>query len=39
MSKLRFKAVETASCRKPVEVQLRKEKTSEYFGQKVFDKK
>lgn len=39
MSKLRFKAVETASCRRPVEVKSRKEKTSEYFGEKVFDKK
>ena len=39
MSKLRFKAVETASARKPVEVVKPKFKTSDYYGEKVFNRK
>lgn len=39
MTKLRFDAVATASFRKPLEVDLPKEKVSEYFGSKVFNRK
>lgn len=39
MSKLRFKAVAAAANRKPVEVEKPKEKTSAYFGNKVFNRK
>lgn len=39
MTKLRFEAVAKASSRKPVEVDAPKEKTSEYFGTKVFNRK
>ncbi|MDR1882235.1 MAG: glutamine synthetase III [Prevotella sp.] len=39
MTKLRFKAVEIASERKPVEVQKPVKKTSEYYGEKVFNRK
>jgi glutamine synthetase len=39
MTKLRFDAVAKASSRKPVEVDAPKEKTSEYFGSKVFNRK
>lgn len=39
MSKLRFKAVATASNRKPVEVVKPPMKTSEYYGEKVFNRK
>lgn len=39
MTKLRFKAVAIASERKPVEVKKPKGKTSEYYGEKVFNRK
>ncbi|MFV0417136.1 MAG: glutamine synthetase III [Dysgonomonas sp.] len=39
MTKLRFKAVAMASERKPVEVEKPKSKTSEYYGEKVFNRK
>lgn len=39
MTKLRFKAVATASNRKPLEVQKPTRKTSEYYGEKVFNRK
>ncbi|MFV0468689.1 MAG: glutamine synthetase III [Dysgonomonas sp.] len=39
MSKLRFKAVGAASNRKPLEVEKPKVKTSEYYGEKVFNRK
>ena len=39
MTKLRFKAVALASERKPVEVTKPKGKTSEYYGEKVFNRK
>lgn len=39
MSKLRFQAVAAATNRKPVEVEVPKGKTSEYFGEKVFNRK
>ncbi len=39
MANLRFKAVEEASKRKAVEVPVPAEKTSEYFGKYVFDRK
>jgi glutamine synthetase len=39
MTKLRFKAVALASERKPVEVKKPKGKTSEYYGEKVFNRK
>lgn len=39
MTKLRFKAVATASNRKPLEVQAPIRKTSEYYGEKVFNRK
>ncbi|MDU1889274.1 MAG: glutamine synthetase III [Dysgonomonas sp.] len=39
MTKLRFKAVAIASERKPVEVKKPKSKTSEYYGEKVFNRK
>ena len=39
MSKLRFKAVAAAANRKPIEVEKPKEKTSAYFGNKVFNRK
>ncbi len=39
MTKLRFKAVATATSRKPVEVKVPATKTSEYYGCKVFNKK
>jgi len=39
MTKLRFKAVALASERKPVEVEKPKGKTSEYYGEKVFNRK
>lgn len=39
MSKLRFKAVAAAANRKPVEVKKPKGKTSEYYGEKVFNRK
>lgn len=38
MTKLRFKAVEKASTRKPVEVKRPAGKTSEYYGEKVFNR-
>ncbi|MCD7974182.1 MAG: glutamine synthetase III [Candidatus Azobacteroides sp.] len=38
MSNLRFKAVEEASKRKPVEVEAPAKKTSSYFGEFVFDR-
>lgn len=39
MSKLRFKAVSSATNRKPVEVVIPKSKTSDYYGEKVFNRK
>lgn len=39
MAKQRFKAVATAAARKPVEVKAPGQKTSEYFGKKVFNRK
>lgn len=39
MTKLRFKAVETASRRKPLEVKKPTRKTSDYYGEKVFNRK
>jgi len=39
MTKLRFRAVAMASERKPVEVEKPKCKTSEYYGEKVFNRK
>ncbi|MDR0824999.1 MAG: glutamine synthetase III [Prevotella sp.] len=39
MTKLRFKAVALASQRKPVEVKKPTSKTSEYYGEKVFNRK
>lgn len=39
MTKLRFKAVALASERKPVEVKKPTSKTSEYYGEKVFNRK
>lgn len=39
MTKLRSKAVITAAHRKPVEVKKPQQKTSEYFGKKVFNRK
>ncbi|MBK5719739.1 glutamine synthetase III [Dysgonomonas sp. Marseille-P4677] len=39
MTKLRFKAVAIASERKPVEVKKPKGKTSEYYGERVFNRK
>lgn len=39
MTKLRFKAVAIASERKPVEVKKPEGKTSEYYGEKVFNRK
>lgn len=39
MSKLRFKAVEEALKRQPLEVEKPQKKTSEYFGEKVFSRK
>lgn len=39
MSKLRFQAVTTAANRKPLEVIAPKGKTSEYYGEKVFNRK
>ena len=39
MSKLRFKAVAAAANRKPVEVEKPQGKTSEYYGEKVFNRK
>jgi len=39
MSKLRFKAVASATNRKPVEVEKPKSKTSDYYGEKVFNRK
>lgn len=39
MTKLRFRAVAIASERKPVEVKKPKCKTSEYYGEKVFNRK
>ena len=39
MTKLRFKAVALASERKPLEVKKPKSKTSEYYGEKVFNRK
>ncbi len=39
MTKLRFKAVALASERKPVEVKKPTNKTSEYYGEKVFNRK
>jgi len=39
MSKLRFKAVAAASNRKVVEVEKPKSKTSDYYGEKVFNRK
>ena len=38
-SKLRFKVVDDASSRKPVTVEVPKERPSEYFGKYVFDRK
>ncbi len=38
-SKLRFKVVDDASSRKPVKVEVPKERPSEYFGKYVFDRK
>lgn len=37
MAKLRFKAVETAASRKPLDVPIPPRKTSEYYGEKVFN--
>lgn len=39
MIKLRFRAVAIASERKPIEVKIPKSKTSEYYGEKVFNKR
>ncbi len=39
MTKLRFKAVALASERKPINVVKPKGKTSEYYGEKVFNRK
>lgn len=39
MSKLRFKAVSAASNRKPVEVRKPDSKTSDYYGEKVFNRR
>ncbi|MBD8389958.1 glutamine synthetase III [Dysgonomonas sp. BGC7] len=39
MTKLRFRAVAMASERKPVEVKIPEKKTSEYYGEKVFNRK
>lgn len=39
MSKLRFKAVSAASNRKPVEVKKPDSKTSDYYGEKVFNRR
>ncbi|NDV80055.1 MULTISPECIES: glutamine synthetase III [unclassified Dysgonomonas] len=39
MSKLRFKAVQTASERQPVKVEKPTSKTSDYYGEKVFNRK
>lgn len=39
MTKLRFRAVAIASERKPIEVKIPKFKTSEYYGEKVFNKR
>lgn len=39
MSELRFKAVETAGSRKPVQVVMPKERPDKYFGSKVFGRK
>lgn len=39
MTKLRFRAVAIASERKPIEVKKPKSKTSEYYGEKVFNKR
>ncbi|GAB6120850.1 glutamine synthetase III family protein [Dysgonomonas termitidis] len=39
MTKLRFRAVAMASERKPVEVRKPEKKTSEYYGEKVFNRK
>jgi len=39
MTKLRFKAVALASERKPIDVKKPKGKTSEYYGEKVFNRK
>lgn len=39
MAKLRFKAVETAASRKPLDVPIPPRKTSEYYGEKVFNAK
>ena len=39
MTKLRFKAVALASERKPLEVKKPTSKTSEYYGEKVFNRK
>ena len=39
MSKLRFKAVAAAANRKPVKVEKPQGKTSEYYGEKVFNRK
>ncbi|NDW11099.1 glutamine synthetase III [Dysgonomonas sp. 520] len=39
MSKLRFRAVAAAADRKPLEVDAPKEKFSEYYGEKVFNRK
>ncbi len=38
MSDLRFKSVETATSRKPVKVDLPKERVDKYYGQKVFNR-
>lgn len=38
MSKLRFRVVETAFKKKPVPVEIPKERPSEYFGKYVFNK-
>ena len=38
MSKLRFRVVETAFKKKPVSVEIPKERPSEYFGKYVFNK-
>ena len=39
MSKLRQQAVSAASNRKPIEVEKPRIKTSEYYGEKVFNRK
>ncbi len=39
MSELRFKAVETAGSRKPVQVSMPEERPDKYFGSKVFGRK